>query len=128
MNWKDIVLLLVLGAAIWLGGTIYYVFRGPLILQTTPMRYWMAFALSPVLSAALCIAIVKWRHVPPSHWAAAVLLLAIPGMIGEAVVLTHLETFMPGLQPASGGRYAAFLFASYALALTIAETVTLRSR
>ena len=56
------------------------------------------------------------------------LLLAIPGMIGEAVVLTHLETFMPRLQAASGGRYAAFLFASYALALTIAETVTLRSR
>ena len=40
----------------------------------------------------------------------------------------HLETFLPRLQAASGGRYAAFLFASYALALTIAETVTLRSR
>ena len=46
MNWKDIVLLLALGAAIWIGGTIYYAFRGPEILQTTSLRYWLAFALS----------------------------------------------------------------------------------
>jgi len=55
------------------------------------------------------------------------LLLAIPGMIGEAVVLSHLSTFMPKLQATSGGKYGAFLFATYALVLGLAEIVTLRA-
>ena len=55
------------------------------------------------------------------------LLLAIPGMIGEAVVLSNLSTFMPKLHEASGGRYGAFLFAAYALVLGVAEVVTLRA-
>jgi hypothetical protein len=49
------------------------------------------------------------------------LLLAIPGMIGEAVVLSHRGIFMPRLQATSGGRYGAFLFATYALVLGLAE-------
>jgi hypothetical protein len=47
-------------------------------------------------------------------------------MIGEAIVLSKLRTFMPRIQ-ASGGRYGAFLFATYAVVLGIAEFVTLRS-
>jgi len=38
----------------------------------------------------------------------AMLLLALPGMIGEAVVLSHLATFMPRIQETSGGRYGRF--------------------
>jgi hypothetical protein len=75
----------------------------------------------------ICIAILKLRHVPPSAWASGMLLLAIPGMVGEAVVLSHLSMFMPRLQASSGGRYGAFLFAAYALGLGIAEVVTLRA-
>jgi hypothetical protein len=55
------------------------------------------------------------------------LLLAIPGMMGEAVVLTHLSTFMPKLHAAAGGKYGAFLFATYAVVLAVAEMVTLRA-
>jgi hypothetical protein len=55
------------------------------------------------------------------------LLLAIPGMVGEAVVLSNLGTFMPRIQEASGGRYGAFLFATYAVVLGIAEFATLRA-
>jgi hypothetical protein len=40
------------------------------------------------------------------------LLLAIPGMIGEAVALSHLGTLMPELHPESGGKYGAYLFAT----------------
>jgi len=56
------------------------------------------------------------------------LLLAIPGMIGEAIVLSHLGVFMPRLHAQSVGRYGAFLFATYGLALAIAEMVTLRAK
>jgi hypothetical protein len=125
VNQKDVVLLLTLGLAIWIAGSIYYGYRGPSVLETTTQRYWIAFAVSPVFSAALCIAILRWRHIPPASWAPAMLLLAIPGMIGEAVVLSHLGTFMPRLHAASGGKYGAFLFATYAVVLGIAEAVTL---
>jgi hypothetical protein len=55
------------------------------------------------------------------------LLLAIPGMIGESLVLSNLSTFMPKLHATSGGRYGAFLFATYALVLGVAEVVALRA-
>ena len=123
---QDAMLLLFLGLMIWVLGTLYYAYTGPSILETTATRYWVSFAVSPILSAALCIAILLWRHVAAANWAAAMLLLAIPGMIGEAVVLTHLGTFMPRLHAESGGKYGAFLFATYAVVLGVAEAVTLR--
>jgi len=55
-------------------------------------------------------------------------LLAIPGMIGEAIALSHLSTFMPRLQASSGGKYGAFLFATYAVVLGVAEVVTLSAK
>ncbi|HUB79915.1 MAG TPA: DUF5367 family protein [Bryobacteraceae bacterium] len=126
MKTQDALLLFAAGLLIWILGTWYYGARGATILETTSARYWSAFILSPILSAAMCLAILRWRHVPPAQWASAMLLLAIPGMIGEAVVLSHFSTFMPRLQAASGGRYGAFLFATYAAVLGIAELVTLR--
>jgi hypothetical protein len=127
MKTHEAVVLLLLGLAIWILGSVYFAYRGAAILETTRLRYWLSFFLSAAGSAVLCIAILKVRHVPAAGWASGMLLLAIPGMIGEAVVLTHLAIFMPRIQAASGGRYGAMLFAAYALALGIAEAVTLRA-
>jgi hypothetical protein len=123
----DITLLLVLGVAIWVFGTIYFAYAGPGLLETSSRRYWITFTISPIISSIVCIAIVSWRQIPKADWAAAMLLLALPGMIGEAAVLTHLTTFMPKLQATSGGRYGAFLFATYAIVLGVAEVVTLNA-
>lgn len=128
MKTQEVVILLGVGLVIWIAGTVYYGIRGPQILESTTLRYWTAFFLSPVLSALLCIAILRWRQIPPAGWTSAMLLLAIPGMIGEAAVLSRLEVFMPKLHVASGGRYGGFLFATYAVVLTVAELVTLRAR
>ena len=126
MEWRECMLLLSLGLVLWILGTMYFAYAGHGVLQARPARYWVSFALSPILSAALCILILRWRHIAPSNWAVAMLLLAIPGMIGEAVVLSNLGTFMPRMQEASAGRYGALLFATYAVVLGIAEFVTLR--
>ncbi len=127
MKIQETMLLLSLGLIIWIFGTLYYAYAGHRVLETTPARYWVSFALSPIISAAFCLLILRWRHMAPSSWAVATLLLAIPGMVGEAVVLSHLGTFIPRIQEASGGRYGAFLFATYAVVLGIAEFATLRS-
>jgi hypothetical protein len=128
MKGQEVTLLLVAGLLVWIVGTIYYGYRGPTILETTRLRYRTAFALSPVLSGILCIAILRWRQVPAATWTSAMLLLAIPGMVGEAVVLSHLSVFMPKLHAGSGARYGAFLFATYAVVLGVAEVITLRAR
>ena len=127
MKAQDVALLLALGLLIWVLGTFYYAHRGAAILESTPLRYWSAFALSPFFSALLCVGILRWRHVAAADWVAAMLLLALPGMVGEAVLLCNFARFMPKLQAASGGRYAALLFATYAVVLALAEFVTLRA-
>jgi len=128
MRNTDVVLLLVSGLAIWILGTVYYAYHGPRILETTSSRCWGAFIASPIFSAAICGALLWWRHIARIHWAPAMLLLAIPGMIGEAVVLANLGLFMPTLRATSGARYGAFLFATYAVVLGLAEVVTLTGR
>ena len=127
MKTRECMLLLLLGLIIWVLGTIYYAYTGHRVLETTRARYWVSFAISPIISGALCMLILRWRHIAPSDWAGAMLLLAIPGMVGEAVVLSNLGVFMPRIQEASGGRYGAFLFATYAVVLSIAEFTTLRA-
>jgi Family of unknown function (DUF5367) len=126
MKIQECVLLLALGLALWILGTIYHAYAGHRVLETTAARYRVSFVLSPLISAAFCILILRWRHIAPSDWAVAMLLLALPGMVGEAVVLSNLGTFMPRIQEASGGRYGAFLCGTYAVVLGIAECAALR--
>jgi hypothetical protein len=124
----DIVLLSILGLIIWIAGTIYYAHAGPAILETTGRRYWINFIVLPLASLVLCIGIFRWRDIPSVDWSAAALLLAIPGMLGEAFVLVNFATFMPKVHSSSGGRYGAILFVTYAVVLAVAEVVTLKSR
>ena len=95
MKIQESMLLLSFGLIIWILGTIYYAYAGHRVLETTPARYWVSFVISPLISAAFCVLILRWRHIAPSNWAVAMLLLAIPGMVGETVALSHLGTFMP---------------------------------
>jgi hypothetical protein len=125
MKIYDRVLLPLFGLAFWIIGTLWYEVRGPSVFETTSLRYWINFILTPIASAVVCIAILKWRHIPAREWAVAALLIALPGMAGEAVLLSRFAVFMPKMQAASAGRYGAFLFAAYALFLTISVIVTL---
>jgi hypothetical protein len=124
----DKVLFPLLGLAFWIAGTILYEFRGHQVFEGSSQRYWVNFVLTPVVTAAICILILKWHHTPPADWASAALLIALPGMFGEAALLSRFAAFMPRMRPETAGRYGAFLFATYALFLTVAEIVTARAR
>jgi len=127
MTTQDRVLFGLFGAAFWVVGTIWYELRGPHVFEAGTQRYWINFVVTPIVTAAVCILILKWRHVAAADWASAALLIALPGMFGEAALLSDFARFMPRMHPETAGRYGAFLFASYALFLTIAEIVTLRA-
>ena len=126
MKTQDIALFLVFGIVFWVAGTIWYEMRGPLVFETTGVRYWTNFVLTPPVTMGVCILMLRWRNIPNSEWASAALLIAIPGMIGEAVLLSRFSVLMPKMQAASAGRYGGFLFATYALVLGIAEVVSIR--
>ena len=66
MKIRECMLLLSLGLIIWILGTIYYAKVGHRVLETTPAQYWVSFAISPIISAAFCIFILRWRHIAPS--------------------------------------------------------------
>jgi hypothetical protein len=124
---RETALLLGFGFVFWVAGTLWYQKRGPLVFETTAMRYWINFALTPLVTAAICILLLHWRRIPAPEWASAMLLIAIPGMVGEAVLLSNFGALMPSMREASAGKYGAFLFATYALVLGFAEVVTLRA-
>jgi hypothetical protein len=125
---RDSVLLLAFGIVFWIAGTIWYEMRGARVFETTGLRYGVNLAVTPIITAAVCIAILRGLRIPGSAWASAALLIAIPGMVGEAVLLSRFAALMPGMQPASAGKYGGFLFATYALFLGIAEAVTLQAK
>jgi Family of unknown function (DUF5367) len=127
MRGREMVLLLGFGVIFWVAGTLWYEWCGPQVFDTTPARYWINFILTPIVTAAICILILRWRHIVASQWAIAMLLIAIPGMIGEAALLSHFSAWMPRMRETSAGRYGAFLFAAYALVLGVAEIVALRA-
>lgn len=116
-----------LGVVFWIAGTVWYEFRGVHVFESTAQRYWINFVLTPLFSSGVCILFLKLRQTPPADWAFAALLIALPGMLGEAVLLSRFAEFMPRMRPESAGRYGAFLFATYALFLMIAEIVTVRA-
>jgi hypothetical protein len=125
MKTRDIATLLVLGVLLWLMGTAYYEFRGVAIFETTRLQYWLNFILVPVLTVGAVVRVLRARHIPPQSWAVAALLLALPGMLGEALVLSNFPAMMPRLRVATAGRYGGFLFLLYALVLAAALSVSL---
>ena len=127
MKTIDKVLLPLLGLAFWVVGTLVYEVRGPQVFEASAQRFWVSFAMTPIVTAAICVLILRRRKIPAAQWASAALLIALPGMFGEAALLSNFASFMPRMHPETAGRYGAFLFASYALFLTIAEIVTIRS-
>jgi hypothetical protein len=126
MHIHDVMILCVLGVLLWVGGTVYFASQAPVLLSKRTLSI-LIFILAPVLSAAAVFVILYWRGIAPSSWAAAALLLAIPGMLGEALVLGRLALFVPRLPTTAAGPYGALLFLTYALVLAVAELVTLSS-
>jgi len=127
MRTREICILLAFGIAFWVAGTLWFERTGPRVFETNAVRYWLNFFITPTVSTVGCLLILRWRHIPASSWTTAILLIALPGMFGEAILLSNFSTLMPRMHEASAGKYGAYLFATYALVITIAEIVTLRA-
>jgi len=125
MKARDILLLVLFGSGFWCAGTLFYRVRGPMIFESTSLRYWINFFVTPIVTSAVCILLLKLLRIPAPQWATAALLIALPGMVGEAWMLPRFTVLLPQMHAESGGRLGALLFASYALFLGLCEVVTL---
>jgi len=128
MKAQSAVVMVLFGGTFWVLGTFWYQALGVLLFETTRVRYWMNFLLTPLVSALVCVGVFRWQQMPSADWASAALLIALPGMVGEAVLLSKFTSWMPKMQASSAGEYSGFLFATYALVLAVAEAFTLRAR
>ncbi len=103
MKASQVWILLLAGVAVWLIGTVYFALRGPSILETTALRYGAVFMVTPLCSVLLCVGIMCRMGIPPEMWPQAMLLIALPGMVGEAAVLSRLSAWMPRCNPLQAG-------------------------
>ena len=127
MKSRDAVVLLLFGFGFWFAGTLFYRARGPIVFEATALRRWINFVVTPAASAVVCLLLLRMLDLSPQRWAAAGLLIALPGMAGEAVMLSNFAVLMPRMHAASAGRFGALLFVSYGLFLAACEVATLRS-
>jgi len=128
MNRNDKLLFFFFGVVFWALGTVWYRLQGPRIFEGAPMRFWANFLVTPIATALFCVGLLRWLEIPTLEWASAMLLVALPGLFGEALILARFSVMMPNMQPASAGRYAAFLFATYGFVLTVAEIATISAK
>jgi len=103
MTTKSAVVMALFGGAFWIGGTVLYRIRGAGIFETTSLRYWLNFVITPTATTLLCVGIFRWMGVPSAEWASAALLIALPGMIVEAMLLSNFAKWMPKMQATSAG-------------------------
>ncbi len=102
------------GAAAWLAVTLFYTaFSGGLLESAFWFYALNAFLAAGAMSAAF-YAIGRLRRASAPGLLARIGAFAAPGLIGGVLVLIRYHDIAPAAEPASQGRYGAFLLVSYA--------------
>ncbi len=110
----------ILGFAIWIAATLIYRWIGSYLFEGSAIGYWLNVGATGALVTAVALGLMQWRGVEQRDWLVCAICIVLPGMLGEIPVLSFFSEVMSNMQPETAGRYAAFLFAGYALILGLA--------
>lgn len=113
MSRFDGIILALLGMIIWAIGTFVYSVMGSYFFETSTVGYWGNMIATAVLCCGIGWGLIKWRRIKSEDALTAAICLALPGMLGEVLVLSTFSQLMVDMQPETAGRYGAFLFAIY---------------
>lgn len=127
MNTTDRTVLLLLGFIIWAAGTAAYRSFGVYFFEGAAFSYWLNVLITGSLYAAGSIGLLRWRGIQQHDWLQAAICIALPGMLGEIPILVNFSHLMSNMQPATAGRYAAFLFGGYSLVISVAFILSTRT-
>jgi hypothetical protein len=101
------------GLAAWGAVTAFYAAFGAGLLEA---RFWFyclnAFAAAGAFSFVFHL-VARLLRQPRSKRIAAALMFTAPGLIGAVALMINYRAFPPGADPASLGRYGAFLLVAY---------------
>ncbi|BAZ09406.1 hypothetical protein NIES4071_12140 [Calothrix sp. NIES-4071] len=113
MKRKDGIILASLGLVIWAIGTFVYSVIGSYFFEASTVGYWGNMVVTAVLYCGIGWGLIKWRRIKSEDALQAAICLALPGMLGEVLVLSTFSQLMVDMQPETAGRYGAFLFGGY---------------
>jgi hypothetical protein len=113
MSRKDGIILFSLGVIIWAIGTFVYRLAGSYFFESSTVGYWLNVIVTGALYSAIGIGLMKWCRIESQYWLHGAMCLALPGMLGEVLVLSTFSELMVNMQPETAGRYGAFLFGGY---------------
>ncbi len=106
-----------LGFVIWAAGTLIYRIIGSSFFEVNATWYWLNLILTSLLCAVVSLGIMKWGKIEQKDWLQGAICMALPGMFSEIPILVGFSELMSNMQPATAGRYAAFLFACYSIVI-----------
>ncbi len=127
MNTRDRVSFVFLGCLVWAAGTLVYRMTGSYFFEGSTAQYWLNVIVTGFLYVAVSLGLLKWRCVKQKDWLQGAICIALPGMLGEIPILSAFSELMGNMQPETAGRYAAFLFGSYASLLGSAWLISTKA-
>src|SRR5262245_31026438 len=96
-----------LGVVLWAGGTLLYRNLGTMLFESGLIVYWTNFAVTVVAFCAVFMQSASRRKIPREHWPTTALLMAVPGLFGEAITLLQFAAILPALRTETAASYAA---------------------
>lgn len=127
MSRKDGIILSSLGVIIWAIGTFVYRIVGSYFFESSTVEYWINLIVTGVLCSAAGMGLMKWRRIESQYWLHGAVCLALPGMLGEVLVLSSFSELMVNMQPETAGRYGAFLFGGYSSLISCAWLISMKT-
>jgi drug/metabolite transporter (DMT)-like permease len=126
MSRKDGIILCLLGLFIWAVGTLVYRLAGSYFFESSTVGYWMNAIVTAILYSIVGIGLMKWLRIKSEYWLYGAVCVALPGMLGEVLVLSTFSELMVNMQPETAGRYGAFLFGGYSCLISSAWLMSIK--
>jgi hypothetical protein len=106
------------GIGLWLLATVAFRLVGQVVLPPdNDGRVALVFAATVPAMAMLAFAVYSLLDVPPERRLTAATLLALPGMILDAIVVTTFEAVFANMAPSVGSTFGGLLLLAYASVL-----------
>lgn len=120
-------LFLGIGFGVWLLATLAFRIAGHLFFLDDQIAFLaILWLLTIVALLAFVLALFRWGRLSRSARFEAAILLALPGMILDALAVETFATVFPNMPGSAAGSFGAWLLAAYATVL-IAAFVPSRS-
>lgn len=127
MSRKDGIILFSLGLIIWAIGTLVYRLAGSYFFESSTVGYWLNVIVTGALYSAIGMGLMKWRRIESQYWLHGAMCLALPGMLGEVLVLSTFSELMVNMQPETAGKYGAFLFGGYSCLIGFSWLISIKT-